>query len=106
MDFGQILKELLSDRGLTQADLCRITGIQTSLMSEYANGRKSPALSNAFLISRALNVTLDILVGKTVVGKQETEKLINIIESLNEDGKKKVIDYATDLKASGLYKKS
>ena len=39
-------------------------GIQTSLMSEYINGRKSPTIGNAILIADALNISLDDLVGR------------------------------------------
>lgn len=64
MGFRENIKLLLESNGLKQADLCRITGIQTSLMSEYLAGKKSPTIRNAILISDALNVTLDALVGK------------------------------------------
>ena len=37
--------------------MCRMTGIQTSLMSEYINGRKSPTIGNAILIADALNIS-------------------------------------------------
>ena len=42
MGFNENLKLLLLEKNMKQADLCRMTGIQTSLMSEYINGRKSP----------------------------------------------------------------
>ena len=44
------LKELMKNKRLSQADLCRGTDIPTSLMSNYLNGKKSPALSNALAI--------------------------------------------------------
>ena len=40
MGFNENLKLLLLEKNMKQADLCRMTGIQTSLMSEYINGRK------------------------------------------------------------------
>ena len=49
---------------MKQADLCRMTGIQTSLMSDYLGGKKSPTIGNAILIADALNISLDTLVGK------------------------------------------
>ena len=42
MDFSNNLKLLLQDRKLKQADLCRMTGIQTSLMSDYLGEKKKP----------------------------------------------------------------
>mgnify|MGYP002353243007 CR=1 FL=1 len=44
------LEELMKNKRLSQADLCRGTDIPTSLMSNYLNGKKSPALSNALAI--------------------------------------------------------
>lgn len=49
---------------MKQADLCRMTGIQTSLMSEYISGRKSPTIRNAILIADAFDISLDTLVGR------------------------------------------
>ena len=64
MGFNENLKLLLLEKNMKQADLCRMTGIQTSLMSEYINGRKSPTIGNAILIADALNISLDDLVGR------------------------------------------
>ena len=64
MGFNENLKLLLLEKNMKQADLCRMTGIQTSLMSENINGRKSPTIGNAILIADALNISLDDLVGR------------------------------------------
>lgn len=64
MGFNENLKLLLIEKKMKQADLCRLTGIRTSLMSEYINGKKSPAIGNAILIADALDISLDTLVGR------------------------------------------
>lgn len=64
MGFNENLKLLLLEKSMKQADLCRMTGIQTSLMSEYINGRKSPTTGNAILIADVLNISLDNLAGR------------------------------------------
>ena len=64
MGFNENLKLLLLEKNMKLADLCRMAGIQTSLMSEYINGRKSPTTGNAILIADALNISLDDLVGR------------------------------------------
>lgn len=64
MGFNENLKLLLIQKHMKQADLCRMTGIQTSLMSEYINGRKSPTIRNAILIADAFDISLDTLVGR------------------------------------------
>lgn len=64
MEFSENLKQLLNDRNMKQADLCRLTKIRSSLMSNYATGKKSPTIFNAVLIADAFDISLDALVGR------------------------------------------
>lgn len=103
MNFQEILKKLLNEKKLRQADLCRMTGIQTSLMSDYINGKKSPTIGNAILIADALNVSLDTLVGKdTFTPKQpQTEafqELCRAVENLSENEQRFLLDTIHALK--------
>lgn len=79
MKFKENLKQILNNRKLKQAELCRMTGIQTSLMSEYLSGKKSPTIGNALLIADALNISLD-----TLVGKDEYSYTENVSKSTNQ----------------------
>lgn len=63
MEFRIRLTELLEEKKMKQADLCRATGISTSLISQYSSGKATPLLDNAKSIARALGVSLDELVG-------------------------------------------
>ncbi|HBT64391.1 MAG TPA: XRE family transcriptional regulator [Ruminococcaceae bacterium] len=113
-DFKSILSRLLADKDLTQADLCRKTGIPTSLMSNYIKGSKSPALSNAILIAEALDISLDVLSGKSEYKSPASEveagdknifsdELMKNYRALNHKGRRKLIDYSKDLVSSGRY---
>lgn len=84
MDFNENLKLLLKDRNLKQADLCRMTGIQTSLMSDYLGGKKSPTIGNAILIADALNISLDTLVGKDTYSSPKKHQSSKILAELYE----------------------
>ena len=42
MKFKNSLAEILAEQNLKQADLCRMTGISTALMSNYMTGKASP----------------------------------------------------------------
>lgn len=94
--FNDTLRFLLNDKDLKQADLCRMTGIQTSLISDYLGGKKSPTIGNAILIADALNVSLDTLVGKNTSSEKQLTKtftdLCELIKSLSEDEQLYLID--------------
>ena len=64
MEFNESLKRLLIVKNMKPADLCRLAHIQTSLMSEYINGKKSPTIGNAIPIADALDISLDVLAGR------------------------------------------
>ena len=64
MEFNESLKRLLIEKNMKQADLCRLAHIQTYLMSEYINGKKSPTIGNAIQMADALDISLDTLAGR------------------------------------------
>lgn len=84
MGFNENLKLLLLEKNMKQADLCRMTGIQTSLMSEYISGRKSPTIGNAILIADALSISLDDLVGRKCNACRDQRKPDEYMDELSE----------------------
>lgn len=105
MGFNNNLKQLLKDKNLKQADLCRMTGIQTSLISDYLGGKKSPTIGNAILIADALNISLDTLVGKNTYsspGEQQNSKVLvelyEVAKDLSEDEQLYLLDTIKALK--------
>ena len=103
MKFKNSLAEILAEQNLKQADLCRMTGISTALMSNYMTGKASPSLDNALMIAKALGITLDYLVGHksapTRISKEQTT-LLNDFEELNDDGQNAIMFMLGSLKKS------
>lgn len=60
---AQRIREGLTIRNMTQADLCRVTGIKKSAMSQYVNGGLVPRQDRTFLIAKALDVSEAWLMG-------------------------------------------
>ena len=60
---AQRIREALAVRDMTQADLCRITRIGKSAMSQYVNGYLVPRQDRTYLIAKALNVSEAWLMG-------------------------------------------
>ena len=53
------LKKILKDRGLTQKELAKRTGITESAISRYANNNRSPCYANLMKIIEVLNIELE-----------------------------------------------
>lgn len=82
LSFSENLKMLLDKQNLKQADLCRLTGIQTSLMSEYVKGKKSPTIKNAIAIADAFKISLDTLVSNQVLSDNSLVTTESTFESI------------------------
>lgn len=62
----------LQMRNMSQADLCRKTGIPKSAMSQYCNGGLVPRQDRTFLIASALDVSEAWLMGYDVPMERKT----------------------------------
>lgn len=60
------LKELRTAKGITQSKLSETSGVSQSFISEVEAGLKKPGLEFLLLISKALECSLDDLVGHEV----------------------------------------
>ncbi len=78
------IKKALAVNDLTQTELCRMTGIPKSAMSQYCNGGLVPRQDRTFLIANALNVSEAWLMGFDVPMERKTTPA-----SLIEDGRTK-----------------
>lgn len=59
------IQQAMDNRGVTQADLARMTGLSTAIVSQIVSGRtKDPRFASIVTIARALDVSLDYLAGK------------------------------------------
>lgn len=57
---GEMLSEIRCTSGLSQAELARRTGIQSSVLSAYEHGRRQPSVSALARIARAAGLELAI----------------------------------------------
>lgn len=61
-EFSSRLEDLLREKSLSQADLCRLTGESTSTISGYVRGLRMPSAATAIAIADALGVTVPYLI--------------------------------------------
>ena len=59
--FGDNLKSLLRDRGMTQSDLANAIGTDSRTINRYLSKQRIPTIKNLINIAYALDCTLDEL---------------------------------------------
>ena len=112
------IKMAMGKAGIKQKDLCDLTGISKSAMSQYLSGAFKPKYDKATLIANALNVSESWLMGydtsseddkstkapdvssssfeKTLSDQEKT--LLKIFRDIDEEGKMKIIQFVMNMK--------
>ena len=57
---GEMIKDELKERGMTQKQLAEETGIKPSVLSETINGKRSVSLNVAVALEKALGIPADM----------------------------------------------
>lgn len=57
-----IFEELLKSKGMTAADITKITGISSTVFSEWKKGKSAPKTDKLILIARSLGTSVEYLV--------------------------------------------
>lgn len=107
---GQRVRQIRDEKKISQSDLARMTGIAAPTISRLEHG-KIGSLRAEYLIklSRALNVTVDYLVGKTdsmrsedyVVADKDAISIFQDFGQLDEGKKKLLKTFAEFLQGGG-----
>lgn len=66
-----IYATLRDERGMTDYQVCKETGIPTSAMSGWKAGRFTPKVDKMVKIARLFNVSMDELLGVATAGKEK-----------------------------------
>lgn len=127
--FSVRLTEKMAERGMTQAELCKLTGLASSMVSHYCTGKRVPSVKVAVKIAKALRTTVEQLASE---GRPKTDddsgRLYDAAEkpsynrgllyfehdederslyhkfcSLNMEGQVKTLEYIEDLQSTGRY---
>ena len=105
------LQDALDRKGMTAAELAKKSGVSKSSISQYLNGSHAPSNISSAKMAEVLGVNALWLMGfelpKTdfVICGDNWELLIEAHETLNDEGMKKLAEYAHDLMASKRYEK-
>jgi len=61
--FAERLKDLRIEKGLSQSELARRTGISSTAIVLWESGQRSPTLDSAMVIAEFFGVSIDYLAG-------------------------------------------
>ena len=64
MDYGKIFKELRMEKGLSQRDLAKATGISQQAISFWEQDKRTPNMDDCIRLADFYEITLDELVGR------------------------------------------
>ena len=65
MEFLEILKEFLTENGLTQAAFAYKIGVKPSQVSEWLHGKAKPGYDTLKAMAKAFNISADYFLGIT-----------------------------------------
>ena len=86
--FSERLRAVRERRGLSQADLAKKASLQTTAISHFETGTRSPSFDNLRKLSDALTVSTDFLMGRSekeeMIGP-DSDSLFRDIEKLSEE---------------------
>lgn len=95
MKFGERLRQLREEKGLSQEQLGKILHQRKSNISKYENGKLEPSLNTIKAIADFFNVSLDYLFGRSDEPKNiliaEQNDAAKRIEKLSEKKKNLVV---------------
>lgn len=69
--FGEYLKSLLEEKGMTQAELARRTGMTEASVSRYINGKRIPKIAQAYEMAQVIGIDMNTLI---FMGKGDDER--------------------------------
>lgn len=104
-NFGERLRAIRKEKLLNQKELADIMGVSQVFISQYENGSRKPKPETIRRFQEALGCSFEDLGYKLDfwgnIDISEHDKLTNDIleamEELNDDGKRKVLDYIRDI---------
>jgi len=109
MKIGNKITELRKDKGLSRADLGNLVGTSSPIIGRYERNEMLPSVETAFKIAKALDVSIDFLIGNTTIVLKDNEMInrVEAIENMPPDEQNKiysVIDaLIRDFKAKQAY---
>lgn len=111
MEMYERIQRVLSRKNMTQADVCRLSGLDSGKVSQVVSGRtKDPRVSTIVPIAKALGVSLDYLVFGSLASSDYEDEIQSDLNAmyglLNDEGRSRLVKESEILVKSGMFAKS
>ena len=105
------LQDALDRKGMTAAELAKKSGVSKASISQYLNGSHAPSNISSAKMAKILGVNALWLMGFELpdtdygVYGDNWQIIVEAHKTLNDEGMKRLAEYANDLMASKRYEK-
>ena len=82
---GQIIRELLEQKNISQKDIAASAGVTEAAMSHYIKGDRVPRGANLLNIAKALGTTTNVLLGETETDDISYEEINTLVARKAKD---------------------
>jgi transcriptional regulator with XRE-family HTH domain len=108
MAFGENLRKLRKEKGLSQQELAKKAGVSQQVIGHYEKGIRAPKLEQAILVAKALGMSVEEIYGQLERRKPaaatphrhkntRAAKMEEVFELLPADKQKAILDHAKAL---------
>ena len=104
--FGELLRELRKDHGMTQADLAKELSLSPLTISAYERNRCVPDDSTKVKIAKLFNISLDYLLGliREPLPYDRSDHVVQCPQDFTAEDLKKVREYVAFLEYQKQHK--
>lgn len=88
MSMYEIYEKVRNEKGMTNADVSRLTGISAATLSQWKSGQYIPKAEKLVKIADALNCSVSILTGQKTEGLDYELSLNNNLRLMIEEARK------------------
>lgn len=83
-NFAFTLKNLRTQRGMSQSDLAHLLGIARTTVSSYENGSRNPDNETLIRIAACFQVSIDTLLGNDTSNVDNTSVYSDVLKDINK----------------------
>lgn len=106
MGVSQVLKIRRKELNYTLLDIAKKIGVSEATVQRWESGNiKNLRYDKIVALADILEISPAYLMGWEKINDNDRSKISSFMNQLNAEGQEKVLDYASDLVASGKYKK-